>query len=129
MTNNSSQTQSESVNTYVKKDLNFLRSRAPGKDFVDSNTIDIINNNVNYFFDDKEISEISVQAELDRGRFLNEQDSFRFTGVGSEIGDQGDTPSDMGEGLPCKQEAMEEFMRDSVGRQSIKVKAQQTRND
>ena len=100
-----------------------------GLDFLDNNTIDIINKNVNYFFDDKEISEISVQAELDRGRFLNEQDSFRFTGVGSDFIDRGDNQSEMVEGLPCKQEAMEEFMRDSVGRQSIKVKAQQTRND
>ena len=129
LTNNSSETQSESVNTYVKKDLNFLRSRTPGKDFVDSNTIDIINNNVNYFFDDKEISEISAQAEMDRGRFLNEQDSFRFTGVGSDFGDRGDTPYEMGQGLPCRQEAMEEFMRDSVGRQSIKVRSPHARKD
>jgi hypothetical protein len=127
--NDSNESQSESVNTYVKKDPNFLCSRAPGQDFVDKSAIDIINKNMNYFLDEKEISEISVQAELDRGRFLNEQDSFKFTGVSSEFGDRGGTPSVRAQGLPCKQAAMEEFMRDSVGRQSIYVKRSHVRKD
>jgi hypothetical protein len=125
--NDSSESQSESVNTYVKKDPKFLSSRAPGQDFVHNSTIDIINKNVNYFFDDKEISEIYAQVELDRGRFFDEQDSFKFTGVSSEFGSGGDTQSESAQGLPCKQAAMEEFMRDSVGRQSINVKSLQVR--
>jgi hypothetical protein len=84
---------------------------------------------VNYFFDDKEISEIYAQAELDRGRFFDEQDSFKFTGVSSEFGSGGDTQSESAQGLPCKQAAMEEFMRDSVGRQSTNVKSLQVRKD
>jgi hypothetical protein len=127
--NDSSESLSESVDTYVNKDPNFLSSRAPGQDFVDKSAIEIINKNTNYFFDDKEISEISVQAELYRGRFLNEQDSFKFTGVSSEFGERGDTPSERAQGLPCKQAAMEEFMRDSVGRQSIIVKSPHVRKD
>jgi hypothetical protein len=127
--NNSSQTLSESVDTYVKKDPNFLSSRSPGQDSAKKNTIDIINKNVNYFFDDKEISEISVQAELDRGRFLNEQDSFKLTGFFSEFGDRGDTPSERAQALPCKQDPVEEFMRDTLGRQSINVKTPRKRNN
>jgi hypothetical protein len=98
--NDTSKSQSESVNTYVKKDPNFLNLRAPEQDFVDKSAIEIINKNMNYFFDDKEISEISVQAELDRGWFVNEQDSFKFTGVSSEFGDRVGTPSERAQGFP-----------------------------